>query len=329
MRKFLFYSTDSTDACSWYRGVGPFSQLWRRNWEMVRCPPQVNWAAVSGAEIAVMQRPFSPEHVKMAAIIKRQMPLILDYDDDFTDVPISNPAHAAFSNPIVQDSLSQLMDMADLVMVSTPYLAERLMAKTKRITVVRNAYNDYLLPKTPPTEPRQKVVLWRGSETHMQDLLTVADAIVEVAGARPDWRFIFLGAPPWMLQKRMAAQWVTTQGIFEYHDLVRDQIRPALCMVPLDDNHFNRAKSDVAWLETTMAGGVCVVPRFLVEMGDVAVTYSDPEQFGAKLTEALDMFTENTQPAVFRRLSLNATKQERMLSTVNLRRASILTELTK
>jgi hypothetical protein len=322
MKKFLLNTPDPTDACSWYRGVGPFSQLHRNGWEMVRCPTTVDWASISlGCQVAIMQRPFSPVHVQVANILKRQMPLVLDFDDDFMAVPLANPAYEPFSHPAVQEALKVLLELADCVMVSTQPLADKLAPLTRRVEVVVNAYNDYLLPMDRPKQARERTILWRGSQTHDEDLLAFSDEIVQVAKDNPTWRFVFLGARPWVLQGRMQAEWSASMGIFEMHELLRDDLRPGIVQVPLMDNAFNRAKSNVAWIEATMAKALCVMPEFIEAQGSLSYT---PGSYEQQLRRAIALY-ERGQP--LRQLD-SAIMAVPLLSKVNLTRKAILESLT-
>ncbi len=324
MRKFLFYSADTTDACSFYRGIGPFSQLWRLGWEMVRAPQYIDWASIAGPEIGVMQRPYSPTHLKIAETIKEQMPLWLDYDDLFTDVPPSNPSFDTFSEPEVRDSLKAMLQLADVVTTSTGYLGNRigaLVPRSCRIRVIPNAYNDYLLPIGKLEQEREKVICWRGSKTHYSDLLTYGNDIAKVAKAHPDWRFVFLGATPWMLQGKLGMEWHPKLGIFKYHSYLRDELRPAIYQVPLADNPFNRAKSNVSWIEGTMADGLCVMPSFIDAPG--SVQYSRDLSYWDALEAAIYLITSGESFTYIKKARLSVP----MLSEVNRQRAEILRSL--
>ena len=48
---------------------------------------------------------------------------------------------------------------------------------------------------------------------------------------------------------------------------------PSCLHVPLHDNPFNRAKSNIAWIEGSYAGAVCVVPAWWNVPG--ALSYTD------------------------------------------------------
>jgi hypothetical protein len=66
------------------------------------------------------------------------------------------------------------------------------------------------------------------------------------------------------------------------------QIAPRYGIVPLTDNAFNRSKSNIAWLEMTWAGAVCLVPHWPEFDHPGAMTY-EPGEFLAKLESLVSM----------------------------------------
>jgi hypothetical protein len=261
MKKILIHSPVTTDACSFYRGIGALAPL-HTQYNLQLLPANINWSSVMGADLLYMQRPFSDTHLQVAKIAKKQMPIWVDYDDALLDVPASNPAFVTYKGEGIRKSIKQLLEIADLVTFSTPALRDMFLveAEIKWHTVVPNAFNDYLFPDAAPTEPREKVVLWRGSDSHQGDLYTYKNEIEQLIHTNPDWKFVFMGMMPWMIE----ASYIYTSGrdIMEYFPAIRDEIKPSVVIAPLGDNPFNRAKSNIAWLESSYAGAVCAAPDF-------------------------------------------------------------------
>jgi hypothetical protein len=77
--------------------------------------------------------------------------------------------------------------------------------------------------------------------------------------------FIFMGSNPWYLHKSHVGLLSEVQHIpwqantVAYVDALFD-IRPHFVVVPLQDNPFNRAKSNIAELEAQAAGAIAIVP---------------------------------------------------------------------
>ncbi len=65
------------------------------------------------------------------------------------------------------------------------------------------------------------------------------------------------------------------------------RLQPAIMIVPLVDNDFNRAKSNIAWLEGCFAGAAVIAPDFPEFQRPGVLNYSSPEQFGDVLGNAM------------------------------------------
>src|ERR1035437_9869971 len=96
-------------------------------------------------------------------------------------------------------------------------------------------------------------------------------------------------------------------------------------IVPLVDSEFNRAKSNIAWLEGTYAGAA-VVARSLPEFGvPGCIHYEDPKEFSNVVRDALAS-SERRKSAVRKSWS-HISKAGLHLSDVNHIRQEVLNDL--
>jgi hypothetical protein len=261
MKKILIHSPSTPDACSFYRGIGALAPL-HKHYILEQLPNRVDWASIMGADLLYMQRPFSSTHLQVAEIAAKQIPIWVDYDVALLEVPASNPAFQTYAKPDVKKNIKKILGLASMVSFSTQILAnlfECVMPIDVPFKVIPNAFNDYLFPSNVPDNP-EKVVLWRGSESHQGDLFYYKDEIRQVIFDNPDWKFIFMGAVPWMIDAPLV--YTSGRDIMEYFPALREEIKPSVVIVPLEDSPFNRAKSNIAWLEATYAGAVCAATDF-------------------------------------------------------------------
>ena len=243
------------------------------------------------ADVVPIQRPADQASHGAATLnlakVNRK-PVWIDFDDDLYAVPFSNPTHSVYSKPKTQNNVTTMIAKADLVTVSTPAIATKFQAilqgleKAKqkdpewilgpgKVVVIPNAYDTELLSKLEPrkTVPPRKLICWRGSATHNADLMTHAEPFCRAFGKHLDWTINMVGAPFWGFVEAIdkipgikPTNNVITESLdpINYFDFLKS-IAPMLMVVPLEDNAFNRAKSNIVWLEGLHAGAITLAPR--------------------------------------------------------------------
>lgn len=253
-------------ATSFYRAYGPLSKLSRSHDVRLITYDRWGWPELMQCDVVFMQRPYDVAHCGLVKLAKKIGTKVwIDYDDlDTEPFPLAHPANAEMSSPQVQESLRWLMENADVVTVSTAFLASRLSEYCDAI-VIPNAWDGDIFPFSDLT--REKVISWRGGPAngHNQDLEQALKEIRELVELLPDWRWIFFGQPHWQVeniipQERLAI--VPQMPFLEYmSNLIR--CKPSVHIVPLADNNFNRAKSNCSWIEASIAGAVTVAQNWL------------------------------------------------------------------
>ncbi len=245
------------DATSLYRGLGPLGQLKRTGEFQISLLPQYDWSML------FLQRPFMNSHVVTIQLAKASCkPIWVDYDDDLFHVPTDNPSFKTYGRDKVQRDIALCVAMADVVTCATPRIAELLKPVAKEVRVIPNAFDDELFGVERSPHSKNKLILWRGSESHQRDLWHHGEAMISAAHERPDWKFCFAGYNPWFITESMAPEQalvIPMMDPLEYFSFIR-KVGPRILVVPLAPNDFNLAKSNIAWLEATFAGAVCVAP---------------------------------------------------------------------
>lgn len=271
------------DATSFYRAIGPLSELRRQMPELdLQINPQsYEWQQTYFWDVFFMQRPGSPADLQVAKQMKRDgIKLWVDYDDDLFSVPLSNPSYPIYANPEVRKSVEEILGLADLVTTSTSALGHKLNKFTNEIAVVPNAFPDHKVQPRIEHKTQRRLVNWRGSITHQKDLATFAPQIIQLANEFPDWKWSFMGHSYWALLEKMPKDSVIlydAMDVTTYWEIIRT-LMPAIQMIPLEDNEFNRSKSNIAWIEGTYAGASCVSPDWGGWPGHGS-RYSNPNQF--------------------------------------------------
>ncbi len=341
MISIMVLAPSPKDATSFYRCVGPLAAL-KREVEGLSLvfTSDINWASLATCDIVFMQRPFKSSHVEIMKMAKaNRKPVWVDYDDDLLNVPPSNPASSIYNKEETMRNVVNLVAMADFVTVSTQELKRRfstfpgrdgkLLTLNKRVEVIPNAFNEQLLGE-PAWPARNRLVTWRGSETHDKDLFTFTKQLSAVAENCPNWNWNFTGSPFWLTIEHMPHNRTTVVepiDPIEYFEFVK-RICPSIMVVPLHDCPFNRAKSNIAWIEGSYAGAVTLAPDWEEWKRPGVWNYTDPTDFKDKLHTLMSLWEQEpnkVQADVLR--SWEFIKEELTLRKVNRLRLAVIQQL--
>lgn len=180
--------------------------------------------------------------------LARDAKLVYELDDDPFEVEPHNPQYFHYANPVAHDSITHCLQVASLVTVSTPALAERLRTINPNIVVLQNRIDESMLSMQRPKRDKLTVG-WAGSLSHLDDIKECAYGLrrtldhhdVEAHFIGADFRRL-VGRPirftPWCLK--------TT----DYYNLIDFDIGIA----PLLPTRFAETKSHIKALEYAALG---------------------------------------------------------------------------
>jgi hypothetical protein len=326
MVKILTLQSRSTGV-SYYRGETVMRQLCKANgWQFDAIAAEnVTPELLNSYHIYFDLRPTNEKNLNMMYLAwKAGCKIWVDLDDLLWNIPPSNSAATTWS-PTAEENLFRALAAADVVTVTTEELAKHTSTKTDRpVIVIPNAWNDYAvaMPNTwngdDSKTPGVATYFWRGSNTHSGDLYSHRDLFSE----RNDVIFRFMGELPWYLLKSYGGHldrlnWDSfTPNTAKYFDKIKE-IAPEAFIFPLEDNDFNRCKSNIAWIEATLAGAACIASQ-LPEFEEVDSMMLDETKF-------------EYHPDFFRKafdLSRQYIAEYLRLSQINHQRAQVVEMLT-
>lgn len=331
----MSFYPDIFDATTFYRGIGPLHEL-KDCGIKSNMTDRIHWTILKGFDIFFILRPFLNQHIQAIEIAKEcRKKVWIDYDDLLIDIPINNPFLKATKKNFnltkydIKNNVLKAIKLADLVTVSTDFLKDQLEKELgkdyfnhENIQVLNNAHDDYLFPTQQRTS--EKVIMWRGSNTHTKDLDILSENIIKISEKNSDYKFVFMGYDHKPLTRHIKNKHLVppTRDILAYFkNIVR--WKPKLFIVPLDDSPFNKAKSNIAGLEANYAGAVAIAPYFK-EWVEVASAYDSNDDFIAITDELLNndelFMLEN------RRIYENI-KKNYLLSNINKKRALLIKDL--
>lgn len=270
MAKILFWSGDTTSACTFYRCSEP-ARVLRRLGHETRSDRRIGLATAAMSDVVVIQRPTETTTQtileKLLTLPERARPrIVVELDDDLFAVPEHNPAHAMMADPLRRHRLTQAIAQADRVTVTNAHLAGQVMGWARHpddVRVVPNYVPErFVVEKVPELGPiGTPVITWAGSDTHRRDFDLVAVALRKLLRERTDFRVRIVGAPyadrlrsalkggvDWRTGRVSQVPWI--EGVDRYIPTLAGHIG----LAPLADDLFNRSKSDLRLRELAARG---------------------------------------------------------------------------
>lgn len=202
--------------------------------------------------------------------------LIYELDDVhlYEDIPMYNKFRSAFANDVTRQCIIDIMNMCDEITVTCNYMKQYFIDKLskKEVTVIPNyvprfwmdsfydekkislKYDKHVKKKKKPR------VLWSGSGAHLDVSNTGAaddfNHVVEIVKKTIDkYQWVFVGAYPMELKPLInnKIEFHRWNPIYEYPRML-DALDINVSIAPLQDNVFNRCKSDLKHLEGSAMG---------------------------------------------------------------------------
>lgn len=291
---------NTEDGTSWYRAIGPLSHLQKHS-ELsidINVTDDISWPILDLCDVFFSQRPFTNKHLKNLTLAKDLgVPIWLDYDDDLFAISTDNPAYNIFGTQDVQNNITQALNMADVVSVSTLSLADNLWNRgfKKNFVVINNALNFKKFNWNSKPRPRSNKVFWRGSASHFRDVLTVTNDFVDLITKSEGFEFQFIGDSLWFLTERCPPEkikMIRPLTVNKYFSYIYEQA-PKLFVAPLLTSKFNMAKSNIAYLEAIWSGALCVCPDMPEWRQTGALNYTNPSHFRSLVKQVMDMSEED------------------------------------
>lgn len=271
------------DGTSFYRGLGPLIELRRERFcDFKECaePADIDWDSLMHFDVLFLQRPFRQDHLQIAInAVRLGLKVWVDFDDWLIDIPSENKCKDPYEQSNAGDNIKKILSHPNiLVTCSTQYLADLYQQySASEVRVVNNAINTRVFGKG-ISSSGENTIGWRGSETHVKDLMEYKDSIIDVMRSNRDTKFEYIGYNPWFLTEESNTKHVQGMPIIDYMYYIGSRKRKAF-FVTLHDCDFNRAKSNILWIEATWAGAVVVAPNWDEWRRPGVLTYNTQDEF--------------------------------------------------
>ena len=297
------------DGCGYYRIQLPSKFLNKVKDVHVKIATQYVNKDIDWADLVVLQKQTNQKALPFIQYAKQKgKKIITEVDDDYFHIPVWNPAHKYYHNK--GPDLINFYRMSDAIVCSTPHLAEELSKYNPRTYALPNSldikamdrllnmedaerskYTQYLSvdQKTVTLEDARErmrgktVIGWGGSPTHLRDLEQATEALIKICSENKDVLVVMMACTTDTLMKELKPEQlllVKPVPIFMYPQVLAS-MEWDIGICPIEDNLFNRSKSNLKYLEFAINGFSAVC--------------SDVENYAKTITHGVDgLLSKNT-----------------------------------
>ncbi len=279
--RFMNYYADYS-GCGHWRMIWPEQVLNAHGKAVVHGSTVMNgdgnqYVNVKGVRIQRQATPQQKEFVKFLRGLAdaKNFRLLYEIDDICfaEDIPDYNKYKTAFTDPAIRNAAQEMMAMCDEITVTCPFMRDYYQEKTgnKNVTVVPNFMPKFWLGnrsdlgrtmQSLEKNKRKPRILYAGSGAHFDvdnrvkqkdDFAHVNDVIRKTVDK---YQWVFLGAYPLPLRDLVISgkiefhEWAK---LFDYGQRLFD-LNVNMIVAPLQDNIFNRSKSDLKYIEACALG---------------------------------------------------------------------------
>ena len=233
-----------------------------------------------GTQVVRIQRQATEHQLQFVRFLKdlsKQMGFRLIYEiDDLVfseDIPEYNKFKPAFTDPKIRATAQEIMELCDEITVTCDFMKEYYMGKTsnKNITVIPNYipkwwmgnfYNEKKISDNYDRYKNKPRILYAGSGAHfdVDNRVGQNDDFAHVnkviADTRHKYQWVFLGAYPLPLHQFIQngeMEYHPWEQLYSYPEKI-SKLNVNMMVAPLQDNNFNKSKSDLKFIEANCYG---------------------------------------------------------------------------
>ncbi len=238
----------------------------------VATTPEDKKNAALAADIVVFHRPDDPRKLELMRILKKEGKIcIMDNDDTYKDIG-GIKLNTYFNEERVKrglEGINKVMDAfakeADLITVSTEFLAEEYRKLNQNVVVLPNCIDPFYFDE-PLRNEGDKIRIGITGSIGMSSDLDVLNPIFKHYEHDPRVQLVFFSLPANPLENpfvanayeheynfldSMSVEWHATVNMDKYYDKL-NSLKLDIMLIPRSDTYFNRCKSNLKFIESSM-----------------------------------------------------------------------------
>lgn len=297
----VYFCNSLLDSCWYVRCLVPMGVIGadgdKTSLRSAPIEPEQRSQAVLDADVVVFHRPNDDRSLKIAKILRKQgKKIVMDNDDTYKNVDGKKWVEILKK---VDFHLDEFGKFADLITCSTEFLAQEYRKLNNNVVVLPNCIDPEAWDEPIKNDTDKVRIGFVGSVTTSNDYASIKD-ILPILSARSDVQLVVFGLPvqndttKLVVQERYAEEYAFWHSLnIEWHPLVNmkdyidtlTSLKLDMMVIPRKDDYFNRAKSNLKFLEASM-----------LEIPVIAQGFSDnlsPYQVNPKDSEHMVIITDN------------------------------------
>jgi glycosyltransferase involved in cell wall biosynthesis len=221
------------------------------------------------------------------------------------DIPDYNKYKPAFTDPEIRKNCQDIMSLCDEITVTCPFMRKYYMEKTghPNVTIIPNFppkfwlghfYDEKQISNNYDTYKKKPRILYAGSGAHFDvdnrvgqndDFAHVVKAISDTVNK---YQWVFLGAYPLPLGHLVQSgkiEFHPWQNLYNYGEKIKN-LRINMLVAPLQNNNFNKSKSDLKLVEAN-AFGLPIACQDLCTYENAQFKFNSGEEMIAQIDDVL------------------------------------------
>jgi glycosyltransferase involved in cell wall biosynthesis len=263
-------------------------------------------------KVVRIQRQATSHQLKFVQFLKeisKEIGFRLIYEiDDLVfseDIPDYNKYKPAFTDPEIRKNCQDIMSLCDEVTVTCPFMKQYYMEKTghPNVTIIPNFppkfwlghfYDEKQISNNYDTYKKKPRILYAGSGAHfdVDNRVGQNDDFAHVVKAISDtvdkYQWVFLGAYPLPLAHLVQSgkiEFHPWQNLYNYGEKIKN-LRINMLVAPLQNNNFNKSKSDLKLVEAN-AFGLPIACQDLCTYENAQFKFNTGEEMIAQIDDVL------------------------------------------
>lgn len=250
----ILFSSSDVSGCGWIRSYLPSKHLEAQFIGGFSLDISLN-----GINKIIFQRHTHPDFMHIIPHLKSLgKKIYYDLDDDLWTIEETNPAKLSYTKSTLE-CIEKIISICDGVFTSTEYLKNKLTRFNSNVMVVPNLIE---IPTTTKEIHNKIRIGYAGSTSHVGDF---SDKLIYTCKKlfnkyNDKIAFVFLGyIPPQLKEFSFFYQGVEPN----YYIDVINHLDFDIALIPLSDNEFNKSKSNLKWLDSSICKAVPLVSDVL------------------------------------------------------------------
>lgn len=242
--------------------------------------PEDKKTAALHSDVVVFHRPEQKEKLQLARILKQTgKKIVFDNDDTYKDAEVvklnefMNEERVKRGLGRINDHIDTFIKEADLVTASTEFLAEEYRKLNPNVVVLPNCVDPFMFDEPLRNETDIVRIGITGSVGLTTDL-DVLKPIAEKYQHDPRVRLVFFSlmnsvdktvreiySDEYKILDSLNVEWQPLVDMTDYYETLNN-LKLDFQIIPRADNYFNRCKSNLKFLESSMLEIPCVAQGF-------------------------------------------------------------------